>query len=212
MNNQVTEVQILEFQVVFPDETPLEPEEYLKGGSRDVILQVASLFLSINQYDEKSNFSNNKFLIERIFCTENKDFANKVYNKIIELERKGNIISILNKYSSLTLFELFFSKTKEPEIQTHAEFERNLFKAYLVLNSQFTQKQMLAFETTKNLESSLRVPMIMFCMDIPVAGIMQYNIQRIWATQMVRAIYLFGSTGFRVELGLNYREKTELQF
>ncbi len=35
IGNPITLGQLLEFEVVFPEEKPLTPEEYMAGGSRD---------------------------------------------------------------------------------------------------------------------------------------------------------------------------------
>jgi hypothetical protein len=183
--NNVEIGQVLEFHIAFPTETPLPPEEYLKGGSRDVILKVATWLLSHKQTKKNADF------FSKFFSSENADFANTVYDRIKELENDGKTIIIINQFTSLSLFELYFSRVEESETQTHAEFERNLFKAILVINTLFTQKQMLAFETTKELDNEIKLPMMCFCMDYPISDKIHYNIYNIWVTQLVKAIYLF---------------------
>ena len=181
--------QLLEFNMVFPNEEPLTPEEYLKGGSKKIILSVASFFLGFNTRNSK--FSNNKILLSNIFSKENSDFAIDILNKINEIEEKEErALIIVNPYTSLTLFELFFSREVEQIIQSHAEFERNLFKAYLVLNSQFTQKQQIVLDSTKHLEDD-KVSMMMFCTDYPISDKVHYDIEKIWVTQVAKSIYLF---------------------
>ena len=151
IGNAVTMEQILEFEVAFSGEQPLTIEEYLSGGSRSVILNVATSFLGFKSYNSK--FKDNRELLSAIFGPENNDFANEVYDKIRVIEKTGTSIGIINTYSSLKLFEFFFAKGEEAETQTHAEFERNLFKAYLVLNSAFTKIQKVAFSSSKELNN-----------------------------------------------------------
>ncbi len=125
------------------------------------------------------------------FREENRDFANQIYGKIQEFEKKGVQIGIINVYTSLNLFEYFFSKQEEPETQTPEQFERNLFKAYLILNSEFTQKQSVAFSSCQDLDDKMKIPAMMFCMEYPVSDKSNYDISQMWATQIIKAIYLF---------------------
>ncbi len=189
MNKAVTMGQILEFEVAFPDEEKLTVEQYLEGGSREVILNSAAFFLGFKS--QKSKFSDNREFLGMFFRKENNNLANQIYDKIKEFEKKGTRIGIINPYSSLKLFEHFFSKPEEPETQSQAEFEVNLFKAYLVLNSEFTKKQSIAFPSAKESDEELKIPMMMFCMQYPVSDKTNYDINQIWTTQMIKSIYLF---------------------
>jgi hypothetical protein len=181
--------QLLEFEIAFPDETPLSIEEYLKGGSRNDILEVASFLLSFKLI--KSKYADNKALLRMIFRNENNQFANNVFRKIDPIEKKGTRIAIINAYSSLKLFEYFFSKTEEAETQTPAEFERNFFKAYLVLNSEFTKTQSKAYNSTRELTNPFKIQMMLFCSQYPVMDKVSYDINKIWIAQIIKAIYLF---------------------
>ncbi|HEV8081930.1 MAG TPA: hypothetical protein VGP55_01950 [Chitinophagaceae bacterium] len=125
------------------------------------------------------------------FREENADFANQIYNNIKEFEDRGVHIKIINSYASLNLFECFFSQPDERETQTEAEFERNLFKAYLIFNSEFTEKQSIVFSSCELLDDKLKIPMLLFCMEYPVSDKSNYDINQIWVTQTIKAIYLF---------------------
>ncbi|TDS11014.1 hypothetical protein [Sphingobacterium paludis] len=181
--------QILEFEVAFPDEERLTIEQYLAGSSREMILNAAVFFLGFKNH--KSTFDNKREFLGMFFRAENNGLANQIYNRIKEFEKKGVLIGIINTYASLKLFEYFFSKPEEPETQTQAELEINLFKAYLVLNSEFTEKQSIAFPSASESDEELKIPMMMFCMQYPVSDKSNYDINQIWATQMIKAIYLF---------------------
>lgn len=181
--------ELLEFKTVFPNEEPLRPEEYLKGGSREVILTVATLFLGFKSYN--SEFENNEKLLRSLFCEENREFATKIYHQIVALERRGKKVGIINAHCSLTLFELFFSMPNADITQSNAEFERNLFKAYLVIIGQMLTSQERAFTSTADLENPLKISMQFFCMHYPIADKMNFDIKEIWACQCFKAIYLF---------------------
>ncbi len=189
MGNAVTMGQLLEFEVAFPGEEKLSVEQYLAGANRSIILNAAVFFLGFKNY--KSRFDDNKEFLSMYFQKENNEIANQIYNRIKAIEKAGVRIGIVNTYSSLNLFEYYFSKHKEPETQTPAEFEVNLFKAYLVLNSEFTQKQSIAFHSAQESDEELKLPMWMFCMHYPISDKSNYDINLIWVTQMIKSIYLF---------------------
>lgn len=185
----VTMGQILEFEIAFPGEEKLSIEQYLAGGSRSMILNSAAFFLGFKNH--KSKFEDNKEFLGMFFGKENNELANQIYERIKEFEKKDIRIGIINPYSSLKLFEYYFSQPEVPETQTQAEFEVNMFKAYLILNSEFTQKQSVAFPSAQESEEELKIPMMMFCMQYPVSDKINYDINQIWVTQMIKAIYLF---------------------
>lgn len=189
IGNVVTMGQILEFEAAFPGEEKLTVEQYLAGSSREMILNAAAFFLGFK--NQKSKFDDNREFLGMFFRAENNGLANQVYERIKEFEKKGIRIGIINTYSSLKLFEYFFSRPEEPITQTEAQLEINLFKAYLVLNSEFTKKQSVAFPSAQESDEELKIPMMMFCMQYPVTDKSNYDINQIWATQMIKAIYLF---------------------
>lgn len=189
ITNSVKMGQILEFEVVFPGEKRLSIEQYLAGSSREMILNTAAFFLGFKNY--KSKFDDNKEFLGMFFCKENNGLANQIYERIKEFEKNGVRISIINPYSSLKLFEYFFSKPAKLETQTHTELEVNLFKAYIALNSEFTEKQSIAFPSAQESDEELKIPMMIFCMQYPVSDKSNYDINQIWTTQIIKAIYLF---------------------
>lgn len=182
-------VQLLEFKVAFPGDKPLSVEEYLKGGSKAMILKVAAFLLGSKSQDSK--YHDNREFLGAIFGPENNALANSVNDKITEIERKGTRVRIINTYASLKLFESFFTKEEEPETQTHDEFETNIFKAYLTLNSEFTKNQDAAISSTEELEDELKIAMMMFCSDYPISDKENYDIKQVWGSQMIKTIYLF---------------------
>ena len=189
VSNKMRMNQLLEFEAIFPNEEPQSIEYYLEGGNKNIILNVAAFFLGFRPNNSK--FDDIKILFKAIFNDENRTFANEIESKINALEeQRPEKIKIINTYSSLTLFETFFSKDSGQETQTQTEFERNMFKAYLLLNSKFTKTQLTAFSSTQDLDPELRIPMILFCIHYPIADKENYDIGQLWITQLVKAIYL----------------------
>lgn len=180
---------LLEFNAAFPNEERLSLAQYLAGTNRSHILSTASFFLGFKNHN--SEFNDSRKFLEMYFRKENNEIANEIYNKIKILERDGSQVGIVNPYSSLSLFEYYFSKPEEEETQTGEKFEISLFKAYLSLNSEFTEKQRIAFPSANKAPEELIIPMTIFCMQYPVSDKYNYDIKEIWATQIIKAIYLF---------------------
>jgi hypothetical protein len=189
INNLVKMKLLLEFEVAFPEEQPKTVKEYLEGGTKELILNAAAFFLGFK--NQKSKFDSPREALEMFFRKENNRLANQIYDRIKVWEKEGKQVQIFNVYTSLKLFEIFFNTDTRKETQTEAEFEVNLFKAILVLNSEYTKKQKIAFESTKDLDKELRFPMMLFCSFYQTSDKMNYNIYELWTTQFIKAIYLF---------------------
>lgn len=180
---------LLEFKTIFPDEEPLELEDYLRGASKEMVLKIATAFLGFKPHN--SVYANNEDLLLMIFSVENHEFANVVYKKIRKLEKDGKKVQIINPFSSLTLFEYFFEKDLQGNNDDKLELERNIFKAYLSLNSKLTAAQDVSISSTKDLDKDWKLLMWIFCSQYPLGDKSNYNIYHIWATQIIKAIYLF---------------------
>jgi len=181
--------QVLEFQILFPDEIPMSPVEYMKGGGRDVILKSALFLLSLKP--DSTREKDNQIFLSKFFSNENNHFARYVANRIQTLENEGMFVLINNPLTSLKLFEYFFSKDEDEKTQSDVDFEINLFKAYLVLNSEFARVQQKAFSSTEGLESEFQLSMMMFCAEYPSSDKTNFDIKQIWGTQMIKSVYLF---------------------
>ncbi len=186
MRKSVNMGLLLDFEKAFPGELPLEPEEYLKGGDRNFILKATVYLLGFNS--QKSRFSDPKDLLTKIFGPSNKEFANKIYNQVTALQKTADNVEIINVYSSLNLFECFFSIVETDPTQTDEEFERNFFKTYMVLNSKFIKVQLSGLSSTRDIDERLELPMGMFCMQYPLSDKTNYDIYQIWTTQVINIL------------------------
>jgi hypothetical protein len=189
ISNRVKMGVLLEFEAAFPNEKRRTPQEYLQGGSRNIILHIASFFLGFKSH--KSEFQKIENALGLFFRKENQIFASEIYKKVKELSSKSGPVFIFNSYSSLKLFEIFFQEAEEKETQTEIEFEINLFKAYLAINSEYTKKQFVAFTFPKDLDKELEMIMSLFCASYSVSDKINYDITEIWTVQMVKAILFF---------------------
>lgn len=183
---------ILEFEVIFSGEVPNALDEYFKGAPREKVLRLASFLLGFK--NKNSKFRDNVQILSTIFGPENNAFANEVYAKIKAFEQtKGKTPVIIHPYTSLKLFEYFFSRQEDPaaDAQTAAEFEVNFFKAYLALNSELTKSQEAIYPSIEDLDDDLKIPMMIFCMAYAYSDKVNYDIKQQWVTQTIKAILLF---------------------
>src|SRR5690606_5919621 len=130
--------RLIGFQDIFPDEEPLEAQEYLRGGKRDTILMVCSFFLGVK--NQNSKFEEPSELVRLFFSATNGGFANNVYNTLLRIKANFREIRFFDTYSRLRLFELFFKSFADNQTQTDTDFEISMFKAYLVLNTEFNKR------------------------------------------------------------------------
>jgi hypothetical protein len=85
---------LLEFKVVFPGEEPRPVKEYLSGGTKSIILKIATFFLGFKAFNSKYN--DNRELLRTLFGPENNGFANDIYSTIRTLEQTGKKVGIIN--------------------------------------------------------------------------------------------------------------------
>ncbi|MBK8245402.1 MAG: hypothetical protein IPK88_18390 [Saprospiraceae bacterium] len=188
--------QFLEFELVFPNEIRQEPAYYLKGGNKEVILRAASHFLGFKP--KNSIYHNHIELLNKFFHAQNRKFGDNLSIIIQKIESQQKInnnfnhkVLIINNWSSLTLFETFFQLDIGEITQTPIEFEINLMKAYLSINSIFTKNQSLAEESTEELDKEIRYPIYNFCSQYPIYDKVDYDLKLLFFTQLIKAYYFF---------------------
>lgn len=128
-------VQRLQFENVFPDEKPKEILDYLKNVSRESLLMSIG-FCSKNPDTNFDNFFSNL------------DLHNQVIQRVIDYSKANNIVQkprVISKYAGLKLAEYILSNKEilnNKRISVD-EDEMNLFKAFLLINTQLNAHQKL---------------------------------------------------------------------
>ena len=179
---------ILEFREVFNEE-PKELSDYLDGISRSTVLQIGTHFLSA--YNNPSQLGDSKSFLETFFRRENLEFANDVYQKTRRLEQEYGVVQIVSIHSSLRLFEYSYEHLDENEIQTGVKAEVNIFKAYLLLNQQYTQKEGLTDRLTKGSTKILEWAEEFVTHEFAYSELINFSKSILISTQIIKAIYLF---------------------
>lgn len=180
---------IAEYKEVLGEE-PKEIHYYLKGISKKSILLAGSFLLGFKT--QKSTYQNYQELISMFFRTENAEFANKILSGLNTLRAKSESeIVVINPQTSLNLFQYAFENLTDEETQSQAEIERNIFLAYLALNQFGTQKESIAFTSSKAAPANLQLAAMFFSQSYPYSDIVNYDEAELFTCQFIKSILLF---------------------
>ena len=186
---------VVSFKMAFPDEKPKELSEYLKGISKETLLQVSPFFLGFNS--TKSEYSNIGKFLEMFFSQSNILIAQQIFKNISNdaQEHGYNIDNYEIPYSvsSLSFFEYIFDSSIETEnILTNEEAEINILKAYLFINQHNTEERgLLSASSTEHLDIKYKAPAVLLTIHLNNFDLTNYNIAKVFTTQLLRAIYFF---------------------
>lgn len=171
-------------------EDPKELHHYLKGISRSSILHAGAYLLGFKT--QKSAYQDYRELIKMFFRTENAEFADKMLTGLNKLKAKSQAeIVVINPQASLNLFQYAFENLTDEETQSAVEVEQNIFLAYLALNQFGTQKESIAFSSSKKAPAHLQLAAMFFSQSYPYSDIVNYDEVELFTGQIVKAILLF---------------------
>lgn len=188
MSEKMHKQIVLTFEQLFSTRTPKSVEEYLKGGDKKIVLNAATYFTAIKGHG--SVFNELNAVVKLFFGPQNNEYAKEILVQSKLISNTSNI-SFFNIWSSLKLFETFFQINENDITQSDSEFERNLFEAYLVFNSEFTRKQSTAFSSVAEIPNNIRLSALYFSMHFIIADKINVNLHEMWLTQTIKSIYLF---------------------
>lgn len=180
---------LVTFGEVF-DEEPKDLNAYLTGISRSKLLNVGAFFLGFA--NRNSKFKEYKEFLSMFFRHENNKLANEIYEKLNALKQKEKAeLTIINPLSFLQLFEFCFDNLTEDDSQSEAESEVNIFKSILFLNEQNIKVQNIAFSSTEELDSNLKLAAISLSQSFPYSELINNDMSAVLAGQMIKSIFLF---------------------
>lgn len=188
VNNPVVHKTRVEFKDVFPVSEKKDVGTYLMNISKNVLLNVSSHFLSFASSNDTSHFLNT------FFSPQNIDFISLVTPKIKQLENRfGGKTALINPYSSLQLFHIVFSNNLvvNDDNSNILEIEKNIFKAYLILNEAQSIIEDTSYNTTKDLPEKIKIPMLYFCQGYYYSDFTNYNLSDAFQAQSIKAFLLF---------------------
>lgn len=164
--------------------------ELLNGIERKRLLHASAFFLGFA--NESSRYDDYRELISMFFCSENKEFAQFILSKIRILEKESvGSINIINAISSLELFEYALSNIHSKSTLSNAESERNLFKAYLLLNDENSEKDKIAGKSVEKVVKENYLPELVFSISFAYFDLTNYNLHQELINQFYKSILLF---------------------
>lgn len=183
----------LRYKDLFNDES-LDFKDYFKGVGKEDIYKAIPFLVNVANPNHK--YHPPKEMVSIWFCDENKKFREDLLSKL----NKGD--SIANITSSLKLME-FVIQTDfyEARTKSEAEFEIDLFKAYLLLNS---EQDKIEEAGNKNLppeeEKDERMLGLILAMNFHDSDLINYNLYELMIIQLIKSIEFFKYLECRKEL------------
>jgi hypothetical protein len=178
----------VERSMLFPAEKDETVDSYLQGTSRSIALLSGSTFAA---FDKKNPVVRDNFKVLSFwFNAENNSFANSVYQKINSISKGGHEAVILNIHTSLKLLEKGFS-LPETQTGTNTEVEKNMFKAYILMNEIDNKKDNNILDSLKDQPTEIKFPLLVLTQTFRYADISVVNYPEVFSEQFVKAILFF---------------------
>jgi len=191
MDKKMTRIdQILEFNIVFPDEDYRSYLAVVNKINRKQLIKASTYLLNFGP--EECSKMEHQDLFKKWFAAENRDFAVHSLNKIESYEKEKNCRTIIvNPMSSLYLFEaILYSDSVNDEIEDPG-FNELLFKIYLSYNQLTTSNEHKVGESTQHLPVEDQMLGLILAQSIPSSDITNYNLVSSLQTQFLKSVYLF---------------------
>lgn len=173
----------------FFDEEGKNEYDYMNAlPSNDLKLSGAHL---VNISKPNSPFYEIRYFFEKFFCQANNNLANDLYREILKLKKEYHEVSLLNPLTSLQIAEYSLMQEEENNNEvTNHEFEINLLKAYLKLNT-YNIKDDDIKESLKNYSGDDKLAALTILSTLAYYDLTNFNIYDIVLSQFVKAVYLF---------------------
>lgn len=183
----------LGYKDLFDDE-PLDFKEYFKGVGKEDIYVAIPFLVNVANPDHKHHLP--KDMVSIWFCDDNKKLREDLLRKLHKEDSIANIISSLK----LTEF-VMQSDFDKKRTKSNTEFEIDLFKAYLLLNS---EQDKIEEEGRKNLppekEKDERMLGLFLAMNFHDSDLINYNLSELMIIQLIKSIEFFKYLENRKEL------------
>jgi hypothetical protein len=178
---------IIEYQDIFDIEETVE--SLLDGIGKIRIIELCTFLLSFNT--SNSIYKEPDRLLSMWFSIENEDFKNEVLNEISNYKSKVRTkdIVIVNPISSLNLLEFAINNLADETTVSNENFEINIFKAYLLLNQKYNQRDKLVSESIPNDKRNLST--LALTGQYQQYDLINYDLKDLTIAQFIKAYFLF---------------------
>jgi hypothetical protein len=185
MTQQLRHVLTIEYKSIF-DDKPMSVSEYLKGlNKKDLIKACCLLIAKQNQglgYNE---------IIGMFFSAGNSEFKEEVLKRCAILQTKVGEIGLLMPLTLYRLCEMTLESDNGDKTSFSKEdFEKKVFLAIVAQNQENSLWEDKAATSCEAL-TDLKVPAMLFSQSFPSYELLNYSINELIFTQLIRTVYLF---------------------
>lgn len=187
---------VLKFEDVFPNENKKNFEDYLMGIEKSTLISIGIAFINLFNREE---FSDPEYYLSNFFNSQNRPYAGGIWKRV-QLLQKGyrtkfnpdvdvTFFSVLN---SLYFFEYVLTIQDYHNSKSKEEIERDIFKAFLVLNDKsLFDFELISIDSTKNLDSRYTLFAKTFTSALPHYEFTHVNLNSLMICEFIRAHMLF---------------------
>ena len=178
----------LELSQLFPKEKGKKLEDFLKGVSRERVIKSGSYFTGFAK--GQAVVRNNVDLLNKWFSPDNRPFAFEILKAIYLLKRQGIESTIVNIHTSLRLIEQGLNHQSDDTMDS-LEFEKNIFKAYVLLNETDNEKDIGIFQSLEKQQDDIKFPLMVLTQSFRYSDISVVNYREVLAEQFLKAALFF---------------------
>ncbi len=181
---------LLTYEEVFGESKKVDLIESLTGISKTTLLKLCSHLLGL--YYRKSNeIADVNSFIHFFFSSVNADYANDVYDKVLQLEREvGKKYILVNPRAVLGLLNKAL-ELKGNESKSAEESERIIFEALLVINEDATKNESLGNDKLIDELGKDAIFHLMLKNQVPYIDYTNVDIRDLIYSELARAIMFF---------------------
>jgi hypothetical protein len=181
---------LADFKSLFPEEEPLTVEEYVNGIDRNSLLRVGTSLIRRNPIT--TEFRDWRNLLRMWFRESNDDFYKKLWRQCELFSiRNRSEVSFNSPLAGLSFFEKVYSFPQTEITQTEEESEISLFKAYLIVLTESTQKETNSDVYLETFLTPDRLPLTLLNQQFPYSDFINYHLADSLICQIIKSVYLF---------------------
>lgn len=175
------------------NDKPLDFKDYFSGVSKEIIYKSVAYLVNLANPRHKNHSAQQ--MINVWFSSPNHELKKEL------LAKTSSKDSIVNISSSLKLVEFVIQNTfDEEQTLSEAEFEINLFKAYLLLNLEQDKLEKKGYATIPEEVGSENLLGLIIAMNYHDYDLINYNLKELIIIQFIKSIEYFKYLESREEL------------
>ena len=198
---------ILPFSAVFPNESPREIKEYIKGISKETLITAGCFFLGFKTYGSK--YADPSAFLKMLFGSD-KVQIEKAEQNIKAFLAANRYVSetptIPHVVSSLQFFEIAYKLDAAEQTKTQKQSELDILKAYLLLNESLSERTRTVEQIEQHFQGHMRIVANHLFYQFDRFDLTNYDTDKLYSTQLLRACMFFEFLSQRKDCALLLHE------